>query len=400
LQALDGIKVVELTAWALGPAAGAVLGDWGAEIIKIEDPVAGDPLRTLERAFGVPAPKKFTVFDVDNRNKRSIAIDLKGEKGREIVYSLIKEADIFITNYRATALDRLKMDYGSLSAVNPRLIYAFGTGYGENGAEKNKAGFDSGAYWARSGLLVQLGPDGAPPTLQYAGLGDQPTGLALAGGIALALYARERTGKGQKVSVSLLRVAAWNVSLATATAMEYGGIPRMNRRAVANPLASCYQAKDGKWIQLLMLQADRFWTEFCSAMGLNDVVNDPKFNNMDSRFANREEFIAILDKKFAEKDRAEWIEIFRKTDIMWDPGNTFHDLTEDPQALDAGCYVTMEHPSKGSVKITASPITLNGTDIIVRRHAPEHGEQTEEVLLEMGYTWEDITALKEAHVII
>jgi crotonobetainyl-CoA:carnitine CoA-transferase CaiB-like acyl-CoA transferase len=400
LLALDGIKVVELTVWALGPAAGAVLGDWGAEVIKIEDPVAGDPMRTLERAFGAPAPQKYTVFDVDNRNKRSIAVDLKHEKGREIVYSLVREADVLITNYRANALTRLKMDYKSLSSINPRLIYALGGGYGEKGAEKDKAGFDSGAYWARSGLMVQLGAEGAPPIIQYAGLGDQPTGLALAGGIALALYARERTGKGQKVNVSLLRTAAWNVSLATAAAMEYGGLPRMNREVAANPLASCYQARDGKWIQLLMLQADRFWEEFCNSVGLNGIVNDPKFNNMDSRFTNREEFIAILDRKFAEKNRDEWIEIFRKTDIMWDPGNTFRDLTEDPQALAAGCYVTMEHPSKGSVKMTTSPVTLNDAEISVRRHAPEHGEQTEEILLEMGYTWDDIAALKEASVII
>ena len=400
MQALEGIKVLEMAVWAVGPAAGAVLGDWGADVIKIEDPSGGDPMRALETLVGAPAPQKHSVFDVDNRNKRSIALDLKQEPGRKIAHELVKSADVFITNYRSAALKRLRMDYMSLSKLNPRLIYAFLSGYGEKGPEKDKAGYDNGAYWARGGFLVQLGADGTPPVLQYAGLGDQPTGLHAAGGIALALFVRERTGIGQKVSLSLLRSAVWTQSLNIASAMEYGELPRINRKAVANPLLNCYQAKDGKWLMLLMLQPDRYWPDFCKATGLEKLEKDPKFCSISARAVNSAELISILDQVFATKTRDEWVMIFKGYDFLWDPGNTFADLVQDPQALANDAFFTMEHPNKGLVKVPASPIDFSMCSISIRRHPPELGEHTEEILLEMGYTWGDITKLKDSKVIL
>lgn len=399
MLALEGIKVVELAIWALGPAAAAALGDWGADVIKIEDPAGGDPARSLETLVGAPAPTKYSVYDVDNRNKRSIVIDLKQEPGRKVAYKLIEEADVFVTNYRAAALQRLGMDYETLTKINPKLIYAYCSGYGEKGPEKDKAGYDIGAYWARGGFMVQLGSEGTPPVAQYAGLGDQPGGFQAAGGIALALFVRERTGIGQKVSLSLLRSAVWTVSLNAASTMEYGGLPRISRKAVANPLVNHYQTRDEKWIMLLMLQPDRYWSDFCRATGLEKLEHDPKFDSMLARAINREELVSILDEVFASKTRDEWADGFTGFDILWDPGNTFADLIEDPQAVATDCFVSFEHPSKGQIKLPATPIELSETPPSIRRHAPEFGEHTEEVLLEMGYTWEDITAFKEAKVI-
>lgn len=247
--------------------------------------------------------------------------------------------------------------------------------------------------------MVQLGTEGMPPVTQYAGLGDQPGGFFAAGGIALALYVRERTGKGQKVNLSLLRSAVWTVSLNTAAAMEYGALPRANRKAVANPLSNHYKTKDGKWVMLLMLQADRYWSDFCQATGLEKLENDPKFNSLLARAQNRMELISILDEVFATKTMKEWAERFMGFNILWDPGNTFADLIEDPQALATDCFIPFEHPSKGSIKVPASPIDFSETPPTIRRHAPEFGEHTEEILLEMGYTWEDIAAFKNTKTI-
>jgi crotonobetainyl-CoA:carnitine CoA-transferase CaiB-like acyl-CoA transferase len=399
--ALEGIKVVEMAVWAFGPAAGAILGDWGADVIKIEDPAGGDPMRGIEMIGGVPAPEKYSMYDLDNRNKRSIAIDLKKRQGREVVYKLINGADIFLTNYRAAALERLGMDYLTLAKINPRLIYAYCSGYGDEGPDKDNPGFDSGAYWTRGGFMLQLGVEGTPPVPQGgAGLGDQPSGALAAGGIALALFVRERTGMGQKVSLSLLHSALWTVSLNVQATMEYGiEFPRARREAVANPLANHYQTKDGKWMQLLMLQSDRYWPEFCKVVGLEHLRDDPRFSSMLARAENHAELISTLDQTFATKTRDEWAVTFKGTIIMWDPANTFADLTRDPQTLANDCFVPFEHPAKGDIKVIASPIQLSKTPATIRRHAPEFGEHTEEVLLEMGYDWEGITRFKENEVI-
>jgi len=401
MLALEGIKVVEMAAWAFGPAAGVILGDWGADVVKIEDPAGGDPMRGIEMIGGRPAPQKYSMFDIDNRNKRSIVIDLKKEQGRKVVYKLIEGTDVFLTNYRVAALERLGMDYLTLAEINPRLIYAYCSGYGDEGPDKDKSGFDFGAYWARGGFMLQLGAEGTPPVPQGgAGLGDQPSGALAAGGIALALFVRERTGMGQKVSLSLLHSALWTASLCVQATMEYGiEWPRARREAAANPLANNYQTKDGKRMQLLMLQSDRFWPDFCKVMGLERLREDPRFSSMLARAENNAELISILDQTFATKTRDEWADRFEGTTIMWDPANTFADLTRDPQALANDCFVPFEHPAKGDIKTIASPIQLSKTPATIRRRAPEFGEHTEEVLLETGYDWEDITRFKEEEVI-
>jgi len=397
---LEGIKVIEMGIWAFAPAAAAALADWGADVIKIEDPATGDPMRNLESSVGAPAPGKYSVYELNNRNKRSLALNLASEQGREIFYSMIKEADVFVSNYRRAALERLKADYASLSAVNPRLVYALCTGYGTKGDEKDKAGYDTGAYWARCGFAAQLGNDGTPPAMIYPGLGDQPSGQFCAGGIALALYARERTGKGQKIEVSLMRGGVWTVSMAAMMAMELGFMPRLNRQQLGNPLVNMYRCKDDNWIMLLMMQPDRYWTDLCQAMGLQHLENDPKFCNITNRGLNSAEFIAILDRVFQTKTRNEWIEKFKGYNILWDACNSFFDMVNDPQVNASGAFLSYEHPTKGTIKVPATPIDINDTPFVVRRHAPEFGEHTEEILLERGYSWEDIAGLKESGAIL
>ena len=397
---LEGIKVVEMGIWAFAPAAAAALADWGAEVIKIEDPATGDPMRNLESSVGAPAPSKYSVYELNNRNKRSIALNVASEQGRKIFYDLIKEADVFVTNYRLAGLKRLKADYESLSKVNPRLIYGLCTGYGSSGDEKDKAGYDTGAYWARCGLAAQLGNEGSAAAMIYPGLGDQPSGQFCAGGIALALYARERTGKGQKIEVSLMRAGVWTVSMAAMMAMELGFMPRLNRQQMGNPLVNTYRCKDDKWIMLLMMQPDRYWKDFCQAMGIEDLENDPRFCNITSRGLNGAEFISVLDGIFQTKTREEWIEIFKNYNILWDRCNSFSDMVNDDQVNAINSFLSYEHPTKGNIKVAATPVDFNDMPLVVRRHAPEFGENTEEILLERGYSWEDIAALKDCRAIL
>lgn len=248
--------------------------------------------------------------------------------------------------------------------------------------------------------MAHLGDEGTPPVRQLGGLGDMPSGLHIAGGIAAGLFVRERTGIAQRISLSLLNSAIWTQGINIQIAREYGSYPRANRKTAANPLANGYEAKDGKWIMLVMLQPDRRWPDFCKGVGLDHLIDDPRFTPMQNRYQNREELIAILDRVFATKTRAEWIEKFKDYDLQWDPVNTFNDLIEDPQALANDDFAPMEHPTRGLVLASASPIRFSKTPASVSRHAPELGEQTEEILLEMGYAWEQIAALKEAKAII
>jgi crotonobetainyl-CoA:carnitine CoA-transferase CaiB-like acyl-CoA transferase len=405
---LEGIKVVEMGIWAAGPSAGVVLADWGADVIKIEDPANADPMRALALLFGLPVDNFNPVFEVDNRNKRSVAINLKTESGRAIAYELIKGADVFLSNMREKALESLGLGYENLAALNSRLIYAHLAGYGPRGEEADKAAYDTGAYWARGGFMAQLGEEGASPVIQAMfGLGDQPTGALLAGGIALALYVRERTGKGQRVDTSLLASAVWTQSLnlmITMAARNTPGMPqefpRHNRANTRNPLNAYYKTKDGKYLLLLMLQPDRYWSEFCRLLGIQQHENDPRFATFTQRVMHAAELVAILDAVFATRTRAEWIEVFKGTTILYDPVHTFAEVVEDPQVLANEYLVDFEHPRAGKIRVPRTPVHLNGMLPAIRTHAPEAGEHTESVLLEMGYDWDKIIRLKEEGAIL
>jgi len=277
---LDGVKVLELGIWVAVPSAAVVLADWGADVIKIEAP-EGDPLRGLAATGLVPfQPEVNPAFQLDNRGKRSIVLDLRRPEGRATAHALVSRVDVFLSNLRPQKLVALGMDYATLRAVNERLVYAGLTGYGTAGPERERAAFDYAAFWARAGIMASLGePEGPPPT-QRPGMGDHMTGLGLAGAVAAALYARGRTGLGQEISTSLLRNGMWMLGsdLQAAVTTGYCHTPG-GRRAAPNPLFNFYRTRDDRWIHLIMLQPDRHWASFCRAIAREELLRDARFES-------------------------------------------------------------------------------------------------------------------------
>lgn len=399
MQPLKGIKVVDFSTWIMAPACAATLGDWGADVIKIEDPETGDVFRWFLMAMGIDESEiPISLFGLDNRNKRGMAIDLKQPEGRDIVYKLIEDADVFVSNIPVESLKRLGLDYARLAAINPRLIYAHASGYGHKGPDVNKPGFDATAYWARSGLMSGLALEDQPPVFQqYAGIGDQVSGLVLFGGVLLALYNREKTGQGQEVDLSLLGVGTWVTSCPLQMVLSMGEEPpRWSRDQIRNPLLNYYKTKDDKWLMIVCLPDEPYWAPLCKAIGQEHLENAPDFCNRDQRAENNVELIRILDEVMATKTRDEWGKIFDEHGIVWTHiPSSFEEVTKDPQVLANDHIVEVEHPSFGPVKIVTTPIRLNKEAPQIRMLAPEIGQHNEEILLELGYTWDDIANLQE-----
>jgi len=401
MLALEGIKVIDFTTWVFASGCSAILGDWGADVIKIEDPDGGDPHRGLVSVMGLEVSKINFPWEVDNRNKRSLAVDLRTDKGKEIVYKLVEQGDVFITNIRTEAIRRLGIDYVTLSKINSGLIYAHGTGYGKRGPESTRAGYDYAAFWARAGIMNSIGEPGVPPPLALPGLGDSTSSLALAAGVVLALLVKEKTGIGQEVDVALMGTGMWcnSISVAAAQFIEED-IPKRSRKEMPNPTFNSYECKDGKWIMLVCLESDRYWSDFCKVMGLEEIKNDPRFDNLTNRAENCVELISILDRKFATWDRDDLGKRYDECGILWAPVQDLKEVVKDPQAIANGFVVEVDHPTHGPFMNVASPVQLSKTPASIRTTAPELGQHTEEVLLEMGYTWEDIAGFQEAGAIL
>ncbi|MBI4334603.1 MAG: CoA transferase [Chloroflexi bacterium] len=399
-QCLEGIKVLELAAFAFGPRVATHLGDMGADVIKLEHPGGGDPSRALTSLRGLPVGKFNYYFEMSNHNKKSVAIDLTHPEGREIGYKLVSQADVLVTNFQVTALQKLGMDYETISKMNKKIVYALGTGWGLKGPDKDLQAFDF-VVAARSGLLTAFAQPGTPPVAFVPAFGDHITALALAYGIMLALFHRERTGEGQMVHMSLLgglnEANALSVSGAIATGED---IPRTSRKQVVNALWNQYECKDGNWIQLAMGQTDRFWHDFCPAMGLEQIEKDPRFDSHASRTKNNEALIALLDKTFSTRTRDEWIALFRDRNIIWGPVKTILEATQDPQLWENSNLVHYDHPAEGRIKMVGPPVQLSKTPGSIRMPGPVIGQHTEEVLLSLGYSWDDIGRLKKAKTVI
>jgi len=395
---LEGIKVVELATWILAPAAATILAEMGAEVVKIEEPVGGDPSRGLRIGPTGVAP----MFLMENRNKKSVAIDLTTEKGREIAHRLLASADVFVTNMPEDVLTRLMMDYGTLSQVNPRLIYASATAYGPRGPEAGRRSFDTAAFWTRGGFMHYLGePDSDPPAQQAGGFGDHTGCVHIALGVTCALYHRERTGVGQRVDVSLLGTGVWTAAVPVELALLFGiSLPRGGRKAAINALYSNYCSKDSKWFQLALLQSERYWPDLCRAMGREDLIDDPIYGTPDKRTENVADFVSLLDEIFATRSMDEWAKRFDSYGLLWDRSRDFLEIANDPQVLANDYIVEIDDPALGPTKLVAFPVQLEKSKGGIRTGAPEHGQHTEELLLEMGYSWDDIARLKEQKVIL
>jgi len=395
---LEGYRVVEVGMWVAGPACAAVLGDWGADVVKIEPP-EGDPFRGLLSAIGIG--DVCPPFELDNRNKRSVGLNLSHPDGRRIANQLLDEADVFVTNARPGALRRAGLDHGTLSARNPRLVYAHITGYGLHGDDADRAAYDVGAFWSRAGIAAALTPEGAALPYQRGGMGDHMAGMAAAGAVAAALLARERTGEGQLVSTSLLRIGmymlGWDISMASRL-----GVPTvpMTVAAPPNPLISAYTAGDGKRFWMLGLQADRHWPDVLRAVDRLAWADDPRFDSIMTRYEHSAELVLELNAVFATRPLHDWAPIFDREDVWWAPVQHAHETIGDPQAIAAGGFVDVPSADGGDpVSMVASPVDFSGTPWVPRSMPPEFAQHTEDVLLELGYDWEQIIGLKDSGAI-
>jgi len=386
---LEGIKVVDMGHFVAIPSAAAILADWGAEVIKIEPPT-GEPQRgALDGMVEINGSELSWRTELHNRNKRSVALDLKKEAGKKIIYELVEKADVFMTNFQLSALNELEIDYETMSRLNPRLIYASVTGFGSNGPDRDKRGFDI-AVRARAGLQY----------FQSGGMMDRTTGTHVVAGIMAALFNRERTGQGQKLEFSLYHSIVWVLAADIQGALFSVPVPERDRAKVGNPIANTYLTKDGRWIRLQMLQSDLQWPDFCQAIERPDLVNNPRFNNMAMRKQNSEELIRLLDEIFATRNIEVWERFLTENDCIFSRVQTSAEVTTDPQALANNFFAELEHPRVGKIKLVNSPVKFNQNPASIRTPAPEIGQHTEEVLLEQGYSWDDIVRLKDEGVIL
>jgi len=378
---LDGVRVVELGVWVAGPAAGGILADWGADVIKIEPP-SGDPGRMFAAMLGTETNPP---FEMDNRSKRSVVLDLGSDDGRATALELLSDADVFVTNVRPAALHRLGLDYETVAGRCPHLVYGLITGYGLTGPDADRAAYDVAAFWARAGLAHLLTRPGDPPPFQRGGMGDHSVGMTLAAAVCAALIARARTGSGQLVTTSLYRQGAYTVSFDLNTFLLTGyPIGVGQRESMGNPCMNNYTAGDGRRFWIVGLEGERHWPPLCRAVGHPDWLTDPRFAQPQARAVNAAELIAELDEIFATKPLAQWAEIFaREPDFFWSPINTIEDVIADEQFHAAGGIVHVPGGDAG-VAMVATPADFHGTPWAPRCTAPSLGEHTEEVLAELN----------------
>ena len=412
---LEGLNVLEMGHVVAVPAASATMADWGADVLKVE-PLTGEFARGINILKKEDLPQELAegllgkLIDMDggefswytnllNRNKRGLAVNLKTNAGKELLYKLVADADVFMTNYEASTVAKLGMDYDTLVQFNPRLIYGILTGYGTQGPDRNERGFDYAAAWARSGAMYMVGEPGSTPAPQRGGMMDRTVGAHIVGGVMGALYHREKTGKGQKLEFSLYQAGVWTMAEDIQPTLLGLTPVKHDRSNAGNPLWNSYQTRDERWLWLAMLQSDPSWPDFCRAIGRTDLENDERFRDMEVRFMNNQALITIIEKILITKTLKEWETIFTENDCIYGRVATPEEVVNDPQAI-ANDFFPDLHLYNLDARTVATPVKFCQNPASVRAPAPEVGQHTEEVLLKLGYSWEDISNLQEEGVIL
>ncbi|MCP4084575.1 MAG: CoA transferase [Actinomycetia bacterium] len=393
---LDDVTVIEIDNWMAAPSAGAILSDLGADVIKVE-PLTGDAMRGLGRPAKIEGDlgDYDFQFDVDNRGKRSIAVALDTPEGAGVVRRLCRGADVFLCNLLTRRQARFGLDPDTLRAENPKLVHATLTGYGTEGPEAWRPGYDVTAFFGRSGLYdsQREGDDGEVPMARPA-QGDHTTGLALVGAILAALRLAERSGEGQTVETSLFETAVWTQATDySATAVDRAPVRRRSRQQMIIPTANRYPCGDGKWL-VMNMPADSAWPKLCRAIGLEHLLEDERFETKKDRFQNMATIVDAIDMALSAKSRDEWGEIFDDQNFIWGPVLALHEVAEDTQAEALGLFPTIEHPEHGEYRSVSIPMRFRDVDVGPRGPSPKVGEHSREILIEAGFTPEEISDLE------
>lgn len=392
MKALEGIKVVDLTYYVAGPATAKILADWGAEVIKIEPPTQ-EPGRTTSKTLGMPATDDINpYFSTYNFNKRDLALNLKTEEGKAVMEKLLAEANVFVTSFRPGALKRLGLDYESMSQRHPHIVWGSINGYGDFGPDCNDAGFDTVAFWARSGAMMDMSDASGGPVIPALAFGDATTACSLSGGIAAALYRQARTGKGGQVRCSLLGQAIWNLSSIVGSA-QYGDVYPKTRELPNTPMVNSYRTKDQKWIFTSVFD-DSQYPKFLKMLGLDDMAEDEQYNNPSAAKARSAEMVKIFDKEFEKYTQDECVALLKGADIAHARINHAADMLKDPQAIENKYIVEVTHPGGEKTMCAMPPAKIDTIDVDMKYGSPLCGEHTMEVLAELGYSDAEIAAME------
>ena len=395
----DGLRVVDAASVIAAPAAAMILADFGADVVKVERPGRGDMLRSLSRTAPPQEPGNGWFWQMDGRNKRSLTLDLKTERGMEVIRRLVARCDVFITNQPYDSREAMALTYEDLKPLNPRMIYASLTAYGEHGAERNRKSFDQLAYWARSGLMDLMREDGTTPMQGLAGMGDHPTGVALYAGIVTALLRREQTGQGGMVHTSLLANGLWSVSGVAGTAMAGGDMSHFRANRVESAMMRVYQAQDGRWLQLNMVRNDELMARMFTAMDAEDLLADERFATRQDMWRNRGEFGDAIAEIIATRTSDDWLARFEALDVPVNRIALVEETATDEQIRTNGMVLAPEDEATEQPEVITHPIKVTSVPPAPPRRAPRLGEHSAEILGELGYDADAIRAMAEDGVI-